>query len=157
MLLGHMHNEVFCFDTSPRLLTLLAVNQLRAPGTNRVKAHAKLSSTLNVHAYNAIESRSERWHTGCRRTQRAKNYAYANKFFQSRNLPTSAECRFAVAAAQHLERVQVATIRGGVFRSLSARRTNRSGGCRKLLSDDRMPLVVEIAQDRSGGAAASLC
>jgi hypothetical protein len=31
MLLGHMRNEVFCLDASPRLLTLLAINQLRAP------------------------------------------------------------------------------------------------------------------------------
>jgi hypothetical protein len=32
-------------------LTLLALNQLRAPGTNRVKAHAKLGSALGVHAH----------------------------------------------------------------------------------------------------------
>ena len=38
MLLGHMDHEVFCSDISPRLLTSLAVNQFRAPGTNRVKA-----------------------------------------------------------------------------------------------------------------------
>jgi hypothetical protein len=56
MLLGHMRNEVFCLDTSPRLLPLLAVDQLRAPGTDRVKAHAKLGSTLGVHAHNALES-----------------------------------------------------------------------------------------------------
>jgi hypothetical protein len=51
MLLRRMHNEIFCLDTAPWLLTLLALNQLRAPGTNRVKAHAKLGSALGVHAH----------------------------------------------------------------------------------------------------------
>jgi hypothetical protein len=63
MQLGHMRNEVFCLDTSPRMFTLLAVNQLRAPGTNRVKARAKLGSTVDVHAQSAVESHSERRHT----------------------------------------------------------------------------------------------
>jgi hypothetical protein len=63
MLLGHMHNEVSCSDSSLRLLTLLAVNQLGAPGTNRVKAHTKLGSTLGIHAHHAIESYSERKET----------------------------------------------------------------------------------------------
>jgi hypothetical protein len=56
MLLGHVHNEIFRLDTAPWLLTLLALNQLRAPGTTRVKAHAKLGSTLGVHAHSGVES-----------------------------------------------------------------------------------------------------
>jgi hypothetical protein len=54
-------------------------------------------------------------HTAGRLTERAKNHAWANKFFQSRNLPTSAECRFAVATAQHIERAQ-----GQLFGAASA-------------------------------------
>jgi hypothetical protein len=103
MQLGHMHNEVFCLDTSPRLLTLLAVNQFRAPGTNRVKARAKLGSTVDIHADSAIASHSERRHAHAgRRTQRAKRHAWANKFFELRNLAGQPECRFAVASAQHI-------------------------------------------------------
>jgi hypothetical protein len=81
MLLGHVQSEVLRFNASPRLLTLLPVNQLRTPGTNRVKAHAKLGSTVSIHADNVIESRSEGWHARRRRTQRAKTYAQAKKFF----------------------------------------------------------------------------
>src|SRR5216684_2261060 len=63
MLLGHMHNEISWSDSSLWLLTLLAVNQLRAPGTSRVKAHTKFGSTLGIHAHHAIESYSERRQT----------------------------------------------------------------------------------------------
>jgi hypothetical protein len=52
MLLRHMLNEVFWSHKSARLLTLLAIDQIRAPGTNRVKAHAKLGFALDVHAHN---------------------------------------------------------------------------------------------------------
>jgi hypothetical protein len=76
MLLGHMRNEVFCLDASPGLLTLLAINQLRAPGTDRVKAHAKLGSALGVHADNALTRIvNEGRHTAGLCTQRAKTHA----------------------------------------------------------------------------------
>jgi hypothetical protein len=48
-----MLNKVFWAHTSARLLTLLAIDQIRAPGTNRVKAHAKLGFALGVDAHNA--------------------------------------------------------------------------------------------------------
>jgi hypothetical protein len=76
MLLGHMRNEVFCPDASPRLLTLLAIYQLRAPGTDRVKAHAKLGSAFGVHAHNALTRMlNEGRHTAGLCTQRAKTHA----------------------------------------------------------------------------------
>jgi hypothetical protein len=56
MLLRYMLNEVFWSHKSARLLTLLAIDQLRAPRTNRVKAHAKLGFALGVHTHNAPES-----------------------------------------------------------------------------------------------------
>jgi hypothetical protein len=71
---GALHNEVICFEKSPRLLTVMAINQLRAPGTNRVEAHAKLGFAFDVHAQKAIELHSERWHAHRRRIQRAKTY-----------------------------------------------------------------------------------
>ena len=39
----------------PRVLTLLPVNQLCTPRTNRVKPHTKLGSTLTTHAHNPSE------------------------------------------------------------------------------------------------------
>jgi hypothetical protein len=63
-----MLNEVFWSHKSVRLLTLLAIDQLRAPGTNRVKAHAKLGFALGFHAHNAPESHSERRQTHSRMT-----------------------------------------------------------------------------------------
>jgi len=47
-----MLNKVFWAHTSARLLTLLAIDQICAPGTNRVKAHAKFGFALDVHAPN---------------------------------------------------------------------------------------------------------
>jgi len=55
MLLRNMPNEIFWSHKSARLLTLLAIDQLCAPGTNRVKARAKLGFALDVHAHNAAD------------------------------------------------------------------------------------------------------
>jgi hypothetical protein len=72
MLLGQMHKEVFCLDMSSRLFPLPAVNQFRAPGTNRIKACAKLGATLGVHARNAVDKGT---HSAGRSIQRAKDQA----------------------------------------------------------------------------------
>jgi hypothetical protein len=76
VLLWLVHKEVFRLHVLSRLFFLLAVDQFRAPRTQRVEANAKLSSAFGVHA--APDSFVL---NGQGRTQRAKNRIWVKRWF----------------------------------------------------------------------------